>query len=119
VEASAVLTLLRRALSYRVSVADLTEIAMRLRRRVPGHRAGMVAFHPDGVQRIQARREEQLHLPAGTNYQLLALGEASVSWPVILVLPAGVCAHRPGLQVAVGFLPGASAEGSLHAGSNQ
>ncbi len=87
------LTLLRRALSYRVSVADLTEIAMWL---AAGHLAIGLAwslFHPDGVQHIQARLEEQLHLPAGTNYQLLAFGVASALWPVMLVLPGGGCAH--------------------------
>jgi hypothetical protein len=93
VEVSAMLTLLRRALSYRVSVADLTEIALWL---AAGYLSiGLVwsLFHPDGVQHIQVRLEEQLQLPAGSNYQLLALGEASVLWPVMLVLPAAGCAH--------------------------
>ena len=87
------LTLLRRALSYRVSVAALAEIAVWL---AAGYLAVGLAwslFHPDGVQYIQARLEEQLHLPAGSNYQLLALGEASALWPVMLVLPASGCAH--------------------------
>ena len=87
------LILLRRTLSYRVSVADLTELAIWL---AAGYLAVGLAwslFHPDGVQHIQAQLEEQLHLPAGTNYQLLALGEASALWPVMLVLTAGGCAH--------------------------
>jgi hypothetical protein len=89
-----VLAVLRRALSYRVSVAGLTEIAIWV--------AGVYLviglvwsfFHPDGVQRIQAQLEQQLHLPAGSNYQLAALGEASVLWPVMTVLPSGGCARQ-------------------------
>ena len=50
-------------------------------------------FHPDGVQRIQEQLEQQLQLPAGTNYQLVALGEASVLWPVASVVPSRTCAH--------------------------
>lgn len=87
------LTVLRRVLSYQVSVGGLTELAVWL--------AGIYLtvglvwsfFHPDGVQRIQTQLEQQLHLPAGTNYQLAALGEASVLWPVMTVLPPHECAH--------------------------
>jgi hypothetical protein len=87
----AVLTLVRRVLSHRVSIGGLTEVVMWL---AAGYLAIGLAwsfFHPEGVQRIQAQLEQQLHLPAGTNYQLVALGEASVLWPVLLALPAGVC----------------------------
>ena len=89
---SAVLTLLRRVLSYRVSVAGLAEVAVWL--AVGYLTIGLVwsFFHPDGVQRIQAQLEQQLHLPAGS-HELVALGEASVLWPVISVLPSGGCAH--------------------------
>jgi hypothetical protein len=45
------------------------------------------------VQRIETQLEQQLHLPAGTNYQLAALGEASVLWPVLSVVPSPGCAH--------------------------
>jgi hypothetical protein len=88
-----VLTLIRRALSHRVSVGGLTEIALWLGGAY--RTIGLVwsSFHPDGVQHIQAQLEQQLHLPAGTNYQLAALGEASVLWPVMTVLPSGGCAH--------------------------
>ena len=72
------LTLLRRALSYRVSVADLTEVAVWLAAGYLVIGLAWSLFHPDGVQHIQARLEEQLHLPAGTNFQLLALGEGSL-----------------------------------------
>jgi hypothetical protein len=90
---AAVLTVLRRVLGHQVSVGGLTEVAVWL--------AGIYLtiglvwsfFHPDGVQRIQERLEQQLHLPAGTNYQLAALGEASVLWPVMTVLPSSGCAH--------------------------
>jgi hypothetical protein len=88
-----VLTPIRRALSHQVSVGGLTEIAL-----WPGGAyltIGLVwsFFHPDGMQHIQAQLEQQLHLPAGTNYQLAALGEASVLWPVMTVLLSSGCAH--------------------------
>lgn len=88
-----VLTWLRRALGRRVSVAALTEVAVWL---AVGYLAvGLTwsLFHPEGVQRIQDQLEQQLHLPAGTSYQLAALGEASVLWPVISVLPSLGCAR--------------------------
>jgi hypothetical protein len=88
-----VLTRLRRVLNHRVSVGGLTEVAVWL--AVGYLTIGLVCsfFHPDGVQRIQTQSEQQLHLPAGSNYQLVALGEASVLWPVISVLPSLGCAH--------------------------
>ena len=88
-----VFTWLRRALVRRVTVGALIEVAVWL---AVGYLAvGLTwsLFHPDGVQRIQDQLERQLHLPAGTNYQLPALGEASVLWPVISVLPSLGCAH--------------------------
>jgi hypothetical protein len=88
-----VLTLIRRALSHRVSVGGLTEIALWLGGAYLTIGLVWSFFHPDGVQHIQAQLEQQLHLPAGTNYQLAALGEASVLWPVMTVLPSGGCAH--------------------------
>ncbi|MGB7869605.1 MAG: hypothetical protein WBM01_15245 [Mycobacterium sp.] len=87
------LTTLRRVLSHRVSVAGLTEIALWLGGAYLTIGLVWSFFHPDGVQRIETQLEQQLHLPAGTNYQLAALGEASVLWPVMTVLPAGGCTH--------------------------
>ena len=87
------LTTLRRVLSHRVSVAGLTEIALWLGGAYLTIGLVWSFFHPDGVQRIETQLEQQLHLPAGTNYQLAALGEASVLWPVISVLPSLGCAH--------------------------
>ena len=83
---------LRRILDRRVSVGALTEVTVWL---AVGYLAvGLTwsLFHPDGVQRIQERLEQHLQLPAGT-YQLAALGEASVLWPVAAVLPSLTCAH--------------------------
>ena len=87
------LTRLRLVLNHRVSVGGLTEVAVWL--AVGYLTIGLVwsFFHADGVRRIQTQLEQQLHLPAGSNYQLAALGEASVLWPVISVLPSLVCAH--------------------------
>jgi hypothetical protein len=88
------LTTLRRVLSHRVSVAGLTEIALWLGGAYLTIGLVWSFFHPDGVQRIETQLEQQLHLPAGTNYQLAALGEASVLWPVMTVLPSGGCARQ-------------------------
>ena len=87
------LTALRRVLSHRVSVGGLTEIALWLGGAYLTIGLVWSFFHPDGVQRIETQLEQQLHLPAGTNYQLAALGEASVLWPVMSMLPSGGCAH--------------------------
>jgi hypothetical protein len=91
--AEAMLTALRRVLSHRVSVAGLTETAVWLGGAYLTIGLVWSFLHPDGVQRIQTQLEQQLQLPAGTNYQLAALGEASVLWPVMSVLPTGGCAH--------------------------
>lgn len=83
--------MLRRVLSYQVSVGGLIEVAVWL---VGAYLTiGLVwsFFHPAGVQDIQTQLEQHLHLPAGTNYQLAALGEASVLWPMMMVLPSGGC----------------------------
>lgn len=87
------LTRLRQVLSHPVSVGGLTEMAVWL--AVGYLTIGLVwsFFHPDGVQRIETQLEQQLQLSAGSNYQLAALAEASVLWPVISVLPSLGCAH--------------------------
>jgi hypothetical protein len=87
------LTSLRRVLGHRVSVGGLTEIAVWLAGAYLTIGLAWSFFHPDAVQRIGTQLEQQLHLPAGSNYQLAALGEASVLWPVMSVLPSGGCAH--------------------------
>jgi hypothetical protein len=81
------------ALNVELSIAELIGIDVLL--AGPYLLIGLVwsFFHPDGLQRIQTQLEQQLHLPAGGNYQLAALGEASVLWPVISVLPSPGCAH--------------------------
>jgi hypothetical protein len=84
---------LRRVLDRRVSVGALTEVGVWLAAGYLAVGLTWSLFHPDGVQRIQEQLEQQLQLPAGTNYQLAALGEASVLWPVASVLPSLGCAH--------------------------
>jgi hypothetical protein len=84
---------LRRVLDRRVSVGALTEVVVWLAAGYLAVGLTWSLFHPDGVQRIQEQLEQQLQLPAGTNYQLAALGEASVLWPVASVLPSLGCAH--------------------------
>ena len=91
--APAALIWLRRVLSHRVTVGGLAEAVLWL--AAAYLTVGLVwsFFHPEDVERIQAQLEQQLHLPAGSNYQLAALGEASVLWPVVAVLPWLGCAH--------------------------
>jgi hypothetical protein len=84
---------LRRALDQRVSVGGLTEVAIWLGAGYLAVGLTWSLFNPDGVQRIQDQLERQLHLPTGANFQMAALGEASVLWPVASVLPSLGCAH--------------------------
>ena len=84
---------LRRLLARRVTVGALAETLIWL---AVGYLAVGVIWalvHPDGVQRVQAQLEQQLQLPPGANDQLAALGEASVLWPVLAVLPSLGCAQ--------------------------
>jgi len=80
-------------LSHRVTVGGLAEAVLWLAGAYLTVGLVWSFFHPDGVERIQAQLEQQLHLPPGSNYQLAALGEASVLWPVVSVLPSLGCAH--------------------------
>jgi hypothetical protein len=82
-----VLTVLRRALSSRVSVGGLTEIAVWLAGAYLV--AGLVwaYFHSDAVQRMEEQLEQQLRLPADSSRR------PTVLWPVMTVLPSGGCAH--------------------------
>lgn len=82
---------LRRVLNHRVSVAALLELALWL--AVPYITLGLVwsFFHPDNVQRVQTQWEQQLHIPAGSDYEV-ALGAAVLLWPVVLLLPSDACA---------------------------
>jgi hypothetical protein len=89
----AVLGRVRRVLSHRVSVGGLIEIVLWLGGAYLAIGLVWSFFHPDGVQRIETQLEQQLHLPAGTNYQLAALVLASALWPVLSVLPSLGCAH--------------------------
>jgi hypothetical protein len=88
-----VLTVLRRALGSRVSVGGLTAIAVWLAGAYLVFGMVWAYFHSDALQRMEEQLEEQLHLPADSNYRLAALAEASVLWPVMTVLPSGGCAH--------------------------
>jgi hypothetical protein len=73
-------------LSYRVSVEALIEIALWL--AVPYLTIGRLwsFFHPEGMQRIQAQL-----LPAGSSYELAALGGSTLLWPEVLLLPSDKC----------------------------
>ena len=87
------LTVLRRALSSRVSVGGLTEIAVWLAGAYLVVGLVWAYFHSDALQRMEEQLEQQLHLPSDSNYRLAALAEASVLWPVMTVLASGGCAH--------------------------
>jgi hypothetical protein len=84
---------LRRLLDRRVSVGALTEVAIWLAAGYLAIGLTWSLFNPDGVQRIQEHLERQLQLPTGANFQMAALGEASILWPVASVLPSLGCAH--------------------------
>ncbi|HXO80845.1 MAG TPA: hypothetical protein VN856_13260 [Mycobacterium sp.] len=84
---------LNRVLDRRVSVGALIEVAVWLAAGYLAVGLTWSLFHPEGVQRLEEQLEQRLQLPAGTNYQLAALGEASMLWPVASVLPALNCAH--------------------------
>lgn len=87
-----ILGLLRRVLAYPVSIATLIEAALWL--AVPYLIAGLAwsFFHPDGIERVQTQLEQQFHLPAGSAYEMAAVAEVTVLWPVALLLPSHACA---------------------------
>jgi hypothetical protein len=87
------MTWLRRLLDRRVTVGGVVEIVIWLAAGYLAVGLGWSLFHPDGVQRVQEQLERQLHMPPGANFQMAALGEASVLWPVISVLPSSGCAQ--------------------------
>lgn len=84
---------LRRLLDRRVTVGGVAELVIWLAAGYLVVGLGWSLFHPDGVQRVQMQLERQLQLPPGANFQMAALGEASVLWPVISVLPSLGCAQ--------------------------
>jgi hypothetical protein len=83
---------LRRLLARRVTIGGLAELVIWMGAGYLAVGLTWSLFHPDGVQRVQEQLEHQLQVP-GANYQLAALGEASVLWPVISVLPSLGCAQ--------------------------
>jgi len=91
--ADGAMTRLRRLLDRRVTVGGLVEVAVWLAAGYLVIGLGWSLFHPDGVQRVQEQLERQLHMPPGANFQMAALVEASVLWPVISVLPPLGCAQ--------------------------
>jgi len=77
------LTALRRALSYRISVEALIELALWL--AVPHLMIGVIwAFlHPEQVEHFQKPLE--LLVPAGAD--LIAFGETVTLWPFLVIAP--------------------------------
>ena len=77
------LTALRRALSYRISVEALIELALWL--AVPYLLIGVMwAFlHPGQVEQFQEPLE--MRLPAGAD--LIAFGETVALWPFLVIAP--------------------------------
>ena len=77
------LTWLRRVLSTKVSVEAMIEVAMWL--AIPYIVIGLAwtFTHPD---RVQQRQEQlQTRLPAGSD--LVAFGEITMLWPVLMLAP--------------------------------
>jgi hypothetical protein len=83
------LTALRRVLSHKLSVATIIEIALWL--AIPHAVIGMgwAYTHSDYV----AQRAKQLSnvLPAGIDTKLVAIGETTVWWPILALLPPDLC----------------------------
>jgi hypothetical protein len=77
------MTALRRVLGYRVSVEALIELGLWL--AIPHILIGLVVtfLNPGPMQALQAQLEPVL--PAGAN--LVAFGESTLLWPVMLLLP--------------------------------
>ena len=77
------MTVLRRALSYRISVEALIELALWL--AIPYITIGVIwAFlHPGQVQQFESLL--QTRVPAGAD--LIAFGQTVALWPVMIIAP--------------------------------
>ena len=77
------MTTLRRVLGYRISVEALIELGLWL--AIPHILIGLVVtfLNPGPMQALESQLEPLL--PAGAN--LVAFGESTLLWPVMLLLP--------------------------------
>ena len=77
------MTVLRRALSYRISVEALIELALWL--AIPYITIGVIwAFlHPGQVQQFESLL--QTRVPAGAD--LIAFGQTVALWPIMVIAP--------------------------------
>jgi hypothetical protein len=85
--------LLRRVLSHKFTVAAIFELALWLALPYVGIGMAYAFTHPEYL----GQREKQLRnvLPPGVDGELVAIGESALGWPVIMLLPADLCAPYP------------------------
>jgi hypothetical protein len=83
------LTVIRRLLSRRLSVAAVTELALIL--AIPHLLIGIgwAVIHPDYV--TQRGKQLSTVFSYGVDTEVVAFGEAAVWWPVLLLLPSDLC----------------------------
>lgn len=74
---------LRRLLGHRVSVAGLLETGLWL--AIPYLLIGLVLTFLDPVPMQSMQSQLEFYLPAGAN--LVAFGQSTALWPVLLLLP--------------------------------
>ena len=84
-----VLTVAKRALAYKISVATMIEIALWLAIPHAVIGIGWAVLHPDYL----AQRATGLSnvLPGGVDAELVAFGETILWWPVLVMLPPDLC----------------------------
>ena len=77
------MTALRRLLGHRVSVAALLETGLWL--AIPYLLIGLVLTFLDPVPMQAMQSQLEFYLPAGAN--LVAFGQSTLLWPVLLLVP--------------------------------
>lgn len=75
--------MLRKVLGYRVSVEALLETGLWL--AIPYLLIGLVLTFLDPVPMQVMQSQLEFYLPAGAN--LVAFGESTVLWPILLLVP--------------------------------
>lgn len=81
-----------RFLDYRVSIGALTEAALWFGLAYVIAGVVWLFLHPDGVERLQTQAERQYGIPPSSVYEVATVTSVAL-WPVMLLLPADVCAR--------------------------
>ena len=83
------LAMARRTLTHKVSVVTMIEIALWLAIPHAIIGIGWGLFHPDHL--VQRAKQLSTVLPGGVDAKLVAFGETSLWWPVLMLLPPDLC----------------------------